>query len=295
MADKEQRRGRGRAVLFVSGGLLRVGLIAWLAFDWWSVLPADLEAGYVGRARCIECHKRQGDLWHGSHHDLAMDRATEQTVLGNFNDAEVEHYGITSRMFRQGDKFMVHTEGPDAKLHDYEVKYVLGVEPLQQYMVEFNRPDNANESEIGQLQVLLFLKLSDCPLKELPPELGQLLALTDLDIGGCKQLTLAPGAEEGQPAQTIVAAYARLLIVEPRKDTPGQLHAFLLANPLAVPAFFKSILTDAAHAAWLGEAVKATPSLAGLTDADGRRAIDVAHSACKQAMQAALFYQKTYL
>ena len=154
MADKEQRRGRGRAVLFVSGGLLLVGLIAWLAFDWWSVLPADREAGYVGRTRCIECHKRQGDLWHGSHHDLAMDRATEQTVLGNFNDAEVEHYGITSRMFRQGDKFMVHTEGPDAKLHDYEVKYVLGVEPLQQYMVEFNRPDNANESEIGQLQVL---------------------------------------------------------------------------------------------------------------------------------------------
>ena len=48
----------------------------------------------------------------------------------------------------------------------------------------------------------------------------------------------------GQPAQTTVAAYAPLLIVEPRKDAPGQLHAFLRANPLAVPAFFKSILTD---------------------------------------------------
>ena len=59
--------------------------------------------------------------------------------------------------------------------------------------------------------------------------------------------------------------------------------------PLTLPAFFETILTDAAHAAWLGEAVKAAPSLAGLTDADGRRAIDVAHSACKQAMQAALF------
>jgi len=56
-----------------------------------------------------------------------------------------------------------------------------------------------------------------------------------------------------------------------------------------VPTFFKSILTDAAYAAWLGEAVKAAPSLAGLTDADGRRAIDVAHSTCKQAMQAARF------
>ena len=56
-----------------------------------------------------------------------------------------------------------------------------------------------------------------------------------------------------------------------------------------VPPFFKTILTDAAHAAWLGEAVKATPELAKLTDADGRRAIDVAVPACKQAMQAALF------
>ena len=66
---------------------------------------------------------------------------------------------------------------------------------------------------IGQLQALTNLDLRGCPLKELPPQIGQLRALTSLFIGGCEQLTLAPGAEEGQPAQTIVAAYARLLIV----------------------------------------------------------------------------------
>ena len=98
----------------------------------------------------------------------------------------------------------------------------------------------------------------------------------------------APGAEVKQPAQTTVAAYALLLIVEPRKDNPNQLHAFLLEKPLAVLPFFKSILTDAAYSDWLGKAVKATPSLARLTDADGRRAIDVAHSECRQAMNAAL-------
>jgi len=145
--------------------------------------------------------------------------------------------------------------------------------------------------QIGHLQALTKLKLRGCPLKELPPQIGQLQALNYLSLYGCEQLTLAPGAEKYgyQPAQSIVAAYARLLIVEPRKDTPGQLHAFLLANPLAVPAFFKTILTDAAHADWLGEAVKAAPLLAGLTDAIGRRVIDAAHSECKQAMQAALF------
>eukprot|EP00964_Phaeocystis_antarctica_P067964 scaffold41172_cov54-Phaeocystis_antarctica.AAC.2 len=144
--------------------------------------------------------------------------------------------------------------------------------------------------QIGQLDALTYLGLRYCPLKELPPEIGQLLALNDLFLDHCEQLTRAPGAKQyGQPAQTTVAAYARLLIVEPHKDTTDQLHAFLLANPLALPTFLKHIVTDATHAVWLGEAVKAAPSLAGLTDADGRRAIDVAHSACKQAMQAALF------
>ena len=135
------------------------------------------------------------------------------------------------------------------------------------------------------------LKFYDSKLEALSPEIGQLLALTTLVLWECEQLTLAPGVRVGQPApSSIVAAYAPLLIVEPHKDTPDQLHAFLLANPLAVPPFFKSILTDTARANWLYEAVKATPSLAGLTDADGRRAIDVvvAHSACKQAMQATL-------
>eukprot|EP00964_Phaeocystis_antarctica_P020389 scaffold11271_cov63-Phaeocystis_antarctica.AAC.6 len=153
------------------------------------------------------------------------------------------------------------------------------------------------------------LKFYDSKLEALSPEIGQLLALTTLVLWECKQLTLAPGVvrglgsgflclsvclsvcQDGTAAapSSIVAAYAPLLIVEPHKDTPNQLHAFLLANPLAVPPFFKSILTDAARANWLHEAVKATPSLAGLTDTDGRRAIDVAYSVCTQAMQAAFF------
>jgi hypothetical protein len=118
--------------------------------------------------------------------------------------------------------------------------------------------------QIGQLQALTKLVLFRCPLKELPPQIGLLLALADLRLGGCKQLTLAPGAErKGQQAQATVAAYryARLLVVEPRKDTPGQLHAFLLASPLAVPAFFKTIVGDvtAARQSPLGSARPSRP------------------------------------
>ena len=83
-----------------------------------------------------------------------MDHATETSVLGDFNNAELEHLGVTSRMFRKDGKFMINTEGPDGKLADFEVKYVFGFQPLQQYMVEFDRPANMPADEVARLQVL---------------------------------------------------------------------------------------------------------------------------------------------
>ncbi|MFO0871247.1 MAG: multiheme c-type cytochrome [Pirellulales bacterium] len=125
-----------------------------LAADWWIGLPAGATAHYVGRDRCLACHQDQARLWTGSHHDLAMDVATPTTVLGDFQDATLEHHGITSRMFRRGEDFFVHTEGPDGKMADFQVRYVLGVTPLQQYMVEFDRQPDQPPEEIARLQVL---------------------------------------------------------------------------------------------------------------------------------------------
>lgn len=130
-------------------------LIAGIGFaDWWTCLPKNATASYVGRQSCVECHQQESKLWQGSHHDLAMDRASDETVFADFDDAELAHDGITSRMFRRDGKFIVNTEGPDGKLTDFEVKYVFGVEPLQQYMVEFDRPANMPDNEIARLQVL---------------------------------------------------------------------------------------------------------------------------------------------
>jgi tetratricopeptide (TPR) repeat protein len=93
--------------------------------------------GYVGRSACAGCHQTQAEQWRGSHHDLAMQPADESTVLGDFDDARVSHFGVTSRFYKINGKFMVKTEGPDGELHDYELSYTFGVEPLQQYLVEF--------------------------------------------------------------------------------------------------------------------------------------------------------------
>lgn len=135
----------GLATLIAGGAVLA---------DYWSALPADAEAQFVGRQSCVDCHREQAAAYRGSDHDRAMDLATEESVEGDFSGVELEHYGITSRMFRRGDDFMVRTEGPDGQIEDFRVKYVFGVRPLQQYMVEFDRTAEMPESEVARLQVL---------------------------------------------------------------------------------------------------------------------------------------------
>lgn len=145
--------GRLRLAVLAIGLLLLAG--GGLVFaDWWICLPVTTEPTYVGRDSCIKCHAAQHEQWQGSFHDKAMDLATPETVLGDFNDAQFTHFDIPSRMFRREGKYFIHTEGPDGKLADFEIKYVFGVDPLQQYMVEFDRPADMPEHEIARVQVL---------------------------------------------------------------------------------------------------------------------------------------------
>ncbi len=74
-----------------------------------------------------------------------MDHATDTAVLGDFSDTRFDYFGVRSRFFRENGKFLVETDGPDGKLGVFEIKYTFGLDPLQQYLVEF--PD-------GRLQAL---------------------------------------------------------------------------------------------------------------------------------------------
>jgi len=93
-------------------------------------------AGYVGSRACAHCHEKESVAWHDSQHALAMQSPTEQSVLGDFNDASFENYGVTSTFFRRDGKFVIRTDGPDGKLADFEVKHTFGVYPLQQYLLD---------------------------------------------------------------------------------------------------------------------------------------------------------------
>jgi predicted CXXCH cytochrome family protein len=101
--------------------------------------------GFVGSAACADCHAEAFSAWRGSHHDLAMQEATADSVLGDFDNREFAHFGLTTRFFRDGERFMVHTDGPDGALADFEIRYTFGYYPLQQYLVDLGQ---------GRLQAL---------------------------------------------------------------------------------------------------------------------------------------------
>src|SRR5215471_5042388 len=91
-------------------------------------------ATYVGSETCIRCHAAKAARWRGSHHDLAMQQATESTVSGNFSNARFTYSGVTTAFSHRDGRFVVRTDGPDGSLRDYDVKYTFGVRPLQQYL-----------------------------------------------------------------------------------------------------------------------------------------------------------------
>jgi tetratricopeptide (TPR) repeat protein len=100
-----------------------------------AALEARGSARWVGAERCGSCHEPQLKRWRGSHHDLAMQHASEASVLGDFDSAEFTRGDVTTRFTRRDGRFFAHTQGPDGEMGDFEVAYTFGVYPLQQYLV----------------------------------------------------------------------------------------------------------------------------------------------------------------
>ena len=98
---------------------------------------ADVRAEFVGSENCKACHQPEYSLWKGSHHDHAMEEASEKSVLGDFNDAVFEHHGIASKFYRKDGKFFVRTQGPEGRMGEFEITHTFGWFPLQQYLVPF--------------------------------------------------------------------------------------------------------------------------------------------------------------
>ena len=114
-------------------------------------LPEALRTGtaapvpaFVGSEACAGCHQTEAALWKESQHKHAMQHASTASVLGNFDDAGFDYFGVHSRFFKRDNKFFVETDGPDGKVATFEVKYTFGIDPLQQYLIEF--PDGRTQA-----------------------------------------------------------------------------------------------------------------------------------------------------
>ena len=130
------------AIGFVSRALGSVGLGLWLQSQHPTVthVPSPEMTMYVEDALCMSCHTEQTNSWMGSHHQQAMQVATSETVLADFNDVTfVDEANIRTRFFKDGERFFIHTMDADGVYKDFEVKYTFGITPLQQYLVELPR------------------------------------------------------------------------------------------------------------------------------------------------------------
>lgn len=78
-----------------------------------AALPAARRTdGFVSSATCRACHPGEYHSWHASFHRTMTQRATPQTVLGDFADVTLTDRGVTSRLQRRGDEFFIAM--PDA-------------------------------------------------------------------------------------------------------------------------------------------------------------------------------------
>jgi hypothetical protein len=112
-------------------------------------LPVLGNPEYVGSERCKECHWREHDSWNHTLHSKFLQVADDTTVIGDFKRNNTLITKVTSKsprmartevkvdLFELKGKYFVNTIGPDWNKHDYEIKYIIGINRKQNYVTEF--------------------------------------------------------------------------------------------------------------------------------------------------------------
>jgi tetratricopeptide (TPR) repeat protein len=96
---------------------------------------------HVGSAACATCHAGVHARWSGSHHQRAMEPASESSVLGDFAAAPHVAFGETTTFRRDGERFLIGSSGPSVgeRVEERAVGYTFGLWPLQQLLVPHTR------------------------------------------------------------------------------------------------------------------------------------------------------------
>lgn len=73
-----------------------------------------------------------------------MQVASKSSVLGDFSGVEFKYFDTTTLLFEKDGAFMIRTENAIGEPQEFKITHTFGVEPLQQYLVEF--PDGRKQS-----------------------------------------------------------------------------------------------------------------------------------------------------
>lgn len=111
-----------------------VRLLLLLALLWSTGVSA--EPDYVGSETCIDCHADIAEAWAGSHHALAWTPADADHVLADFDGTSFQLGDMTAAFRLSDGGYAVTVTETDGQVTDYQVHSVVGVEPLQQYLLE---------------------------------------------------------------------------------------------------------------------------------------------------------------
>ena len=119
-------------IRFLLAGLLLLPAAGTAAQD----APTDDAAAYVGSDTCAACHAEATAAWEGSHHALAWTEATPGNILADFDGTGFTLDQMTARFAIDSDGYHVSVTEADGVTTDYPVHSVVGIEPLQQYLLE---------------------------------------------------------------------------------------------------------------------------------------------------------------
>jgi hypothetical protein len=123
-------------------------LVVWIAWPGASKarlpnLPLEQPTGdYTGSAACQSCHPNEHSTWHSSYHRTMTQVASEESILGDFNNVRLTGTDLEVRLFREKDRYQVEMNFlREAKSTIYTVVMATGSHNRQAYwMAAANDP-----------------------------------------------------------------------------------------------------------------------------------------------------------
>jgi hypothetical protein len=152
-------RTRLLRIIGVGGGVAALVLAAYL---FWprseAVVPnqpvQSPTGGYAGSAACQSCHQDQHRTWHDSYHRTMTQAATEESVLGDFDNVRLSGKDLNVRLFKEGKQFFAEMTFRNPTIHGvYRVVLTTGSHHRQAYWLA--DPDDT------QLMILPFMYLRE--------------------------------------------------------------------------------------------------------------------------------------